>query len=328
MKALVFKNRQLRLDKNVPRPAPGRGEALVRVSLAGVCATDLEIVKGYMDFEGVLGHEFVGVVDKVGRGGRREFVDRRVAGEINIGCGMCDCCAGGLARHCPERTVLGILGRDGAFAEYLTLPVENLHLVPDAVSDKEAVFIEPLAAAFEIIEQMGIGRGDRVCVLGDGRLGLLAAQVLAQSAASLTVIGRHPEKLAIMDRLGISTALGSDSPGAASAAGDRFDLVVDCTGAAAGLQAAMELVKPRGTVVHKTTIAGARALDLNRLVINEITLIGSRCGPFKPAIKALEEKKVAVTPLIGKIFPLDNAAEALRQAGRKGELKILIDMNA
>ena len=337
MKALLFDNGRLRLADGYPLPRPVAGEALVRVLLAGVCATDLEIVKGYMDFSGIPGHEFVGVVEQADD---PSLAGKRVVGEINAACGACDLCAAGLGRHCPGRTVLGIAGRDGAFAEYLTLPERNLHPLPDAVTDEEAVFVEPLAAAFEILEQVDICPGSRVCVIGDGRLGLLAAQVLAARAPGLLAVGRHPENLVLLERRGIRTMLEPDLVQRART-GDRtalereggtggaakpplFDLVAECSGSAAGLELALELIRPRGTIVLKSTIAGDRRLDLNRLVIDEITLTGSRCGPFPPAIEALATGQVDVSGMVGGEFPLAQGEAAFASAGEPGALKVLL----
>ncbi len=316
MKALVFENGSLRFDADHALPRRRDGEALVRVTLAGICATDLEIVKGYMGFEGVLGHEFVGVVEETGNSRLR---GRRVTGEINISCGNCDYCRSGLERHCPGRAVLGIAGKDGAFAEYLTIPEANLHPLPDGVSDEEAVFIEPLAAAFEVVEQVDLDSGRDVCVLGDGRLGLLVAQVVSLQAGCVLAIGRHPEKLAILEARGIATAGGTDR---------AFDVVVDCTGSASGIEEALALVKPRGTIVLKTTVAGERPADLNQIVIDEITLLGSRCGPFKPAVEALASGKVDVRPLISGKFPLEDGLQALDFAGIKGVMKVILEVGA
>lgn len=325
MKALVFENGRLQLAEDYPVPVPAAGEALVRVRLAGICATDLEIIKGYMGFEGIPGHEFAGVVEQASD---PALSGRRVAGEINAACGSCELCAAGLPRHCSARTVLGIAGRSGAFAEYLTLPEQNLHPLPGAISDEEAVFIEPLAAAFEIVEQVNIGAGSAVCVIGDGRLGLLAAQVLAARTRDLLVLGHHPENLALLKRRGIRTALapatGTTAAAETIAAAGRFDIVVECSGSAPGLELAMDLVRPRGTVVLKSTIAGARGLDLNRLVIDEITLTGSRCGPFEPAIEALASGQVDVSGMIGASFRLEQALEAFERAGQPGALKVLL----
>lgn len=316
MRALVFQNSELRLERDFPMPERGPGEALVRVTRAGVCATDLEIIKGYMGFTGVPGHEFVGVVESSDSG---RLEGRRVAGEINIACGQCDYCDAGLGRHCPTRSVLGIVAQNGAFAEYISLPEANLYPLPDGITDEEAVFIEPVAAAFEITEQLTITPDTSVCLLGDGRLGLLTAQVLALFTSNLTVIGRHPQKLAILDLMGIKTALS-----AASGAG--YDVAVDCTGSADGASKALSLVKPRGTMVLKTTTAAPRQIDLNQLVIDEITVIGSRCGPFPPAIAALAGKSVRVKPLIDRTFPLEDGVRALHYAARKNVLKVILEI--
>ncbi|RJQ42271.1 MAG: alcohol dehydrogenase [Gaiellales bacterium] len=313
MKALVLKKDGLRFEAGYPAPEPADGEALVRVRLAGICATDLELARGYMGFTGVPGHEFVGVVESGGEG----LDGRRVVGEINCACGSCEYCGAGLGRHCPERSVLGIMGRDGAFAEYLALPRENLRTLPDGISDTEAVFLEPLAAACEILEQLDIGAEDSVLILGDGRLGLLVAQVLALRTTSLLAIGRHPGKLALLARRGIATAT-------VAPARERFDVVVDCTGAADGLEKAMALVRPRGAIVLKTTVAGDRRLDLNRLVIDEVTLIGSRCGPFEPAMEALARGMVDTETLVSMIYPLEEGAEAFDHAREPGALKVLL----
>ncbi|OGP23022.1 MAG: alcohol dehydrogenase [Deltaproteobacteria bacterium GWC2_56_8] len=314
MKALVF-DKRLKLVLDYPAPDLKENEALIRVKYAGICATDLEIIKGYMGFKGVPGHEFSGVVEACEIPG---LIGRRVTGEINLGCGRCAYCAGGMRNHCPQRSVLGILGKDGAFAEYLTLPIDNLHVLPDEISDEEGVFVEPLASAFEILSQIEIGRGTRVAVLGDGRLGILTAEVLSLSGCPLTAIGRHEEKLAILKARGIETAAGTEG------LGSEFDIVVECTGRAEGLSTALKLVKPRGTVVLKTTVAERDGADLNRAVIDEVTIIGSRCGPFKPAIAALKERAVDVRMLVSRVFALEEGIEAFQYASQSGVLKALI----
>lgn len=314
MKAIVFDN-GLSFHADWRKPAPAPGEALVRVTLAGICATDLEITKGYMGFTGVPGHEFVGVIE----GAADERLEgKRVAGEINLGCGRCDYCKHKMENHCPARKVLGIKGKDGAFAEYITLPFKNLRPLPENITDEEAVFIEPLAAAFELLEQVKVNEYTRACVLGDGRLGQLAAQALATTDCSLLVIGKHEEKLALLKARGIPTRTGVEG------LEKQLDLVVDCTGSADGLSAALDLVRPAGTVVLKTTVAQRPGADLNRVVIDEITLLGSRCGPFEPAIQALEERRVDVKPLVSKIFPIEQGVEAFGYAAQKGVLKVLI----
>src|SRR3990172_1780058 len=314
MRALFFDN-NLRYLTDYLVPEPGENEALIRVTCAGICNTDLEIVKGYMNFRGVPGHEFVGVVERCGN---KALEGKRVVGEINLSCGNCLYCKSGLRNHCYNRSVLGILGKDGAFADYVTLPTGNLHPVPDSVPDEEAVFVEPLAAAFEILEQVGIGAEDRVCVLGDGKLGLLTAQVVSLTGCALVMGGRHKEKLSILERRGIEPKLSSDIT-------ERvFDCVIDCTGSSLGIEAAMKLVRPKGTIVLKTTVAKRDNIDMNAIVIDEITLVGSRCGPFEPAIQALEMKTVDVIHLISRTFPLSEGVEAFNFASGKGILKVLL----
>jgi threonine dehydrogenase-like Zn-dependent dehydrogenase len=288
--------------------------ALVKVHLAGICSTDLQIFKGYMNFRGVPGHEFVGSVVE----GPQELIHKRVVGEINFACGRCDYCNRGLARHCPSRSVMGILNADGAFAEYVAVPVANLHLVPSKVSVEEAVFTEPLAAAFEILEQVQVNPGDEVLVLGDGKLGNLCAQVLRLTGAYVTALGKHEDKLKLIKRSGVRTMLLSDwQP-------KSFDVVVEATGSTSGLELAMSAIRPRGTLVLKTTMAGEHKLSLAPLVINEMTVVGSRCGPFAPALDALQERSVSVAPLIEKIYPLSEGVEAVAHAGSPGARKVLL----
>lgn len=317
MRALRWDGRNLRVAAVDP-PRPGPGEALVRVHLAGICRTDIEIVRGYLGFRGTLGHEFVGTVTEAPD---PRLVGRRVVGEINLACGSCHTCTGGLPRHCPNRRVLGIAGADGAFAELLRLPVTNLHEVPDGVGDREAVFTEPLAAAFEITSQVSVPAGARAMVLGDGKLGLLTAQVLSLVGARVTVVGRHARKLALARALGLDTTLVA---GPAAEAGSA-DLVVEASGRPEGLARALSVVRPRGTVVLKTTLAGEHRLDLAGLVINEVTIVGSRCGDFPPALRALAEHRVRVAPLIDATFPLSEGAAALARAATPGVLKVLLD---
>ncbi|MBI2179025.1 MAG: alcohol dehydrogenase catalytic domain-containing protein [Candidatus Tectomicrobia bacterium] len=316
MLALWFGEHGLSL-REVPEPRPGPGEALVRVRLAGICATDLEILKGYMGFRGVPGHEFVGVVE--GPAGH-PLRGRRVVGEINCGCGACALCRGGLERHCPARTVLGILGRDGAFAGRLALPGRNLHEVPGGVAEEAAVFCVPLAACFEPLEQRPELARRRVLVLGDGRLGLLQAQVLREAGAEVAVLGRHPAKLALLEGLGIS--LFTDP--AEAAAGGRWPAVVEATGSAGGFGLAFSLVAPRGLLVLKSTVAGAAALNLAPAVIGEVEVLGSRCGPFGPALAALASGRIRTAPMVHARFPLARGLEALGRAGEKGTLKVLL----
>lgn len=317
MRALVF-DRELRLEEDYPRPEPGLGEALIRVKLVGICNTDLELTKGYMQFHGVPGHEFVGEVER--SPGAEEWQGRRVVGDINAACGNCPACQAGRPTHCPHRTTLGIAGRSGALAEYLTLPVGNLHPVPETLSDEVAVFTEPLAAACEILQQIHIHPTDRVIVLGDGKLGLLCAQVLALTGCDLTVVGHYREKLSILTRRGIPTALEETFTEAGG------DVVVEATGQVEGYQAARRLVRPRGTIVLKSTTHQTLDADLSMAVVDEIRLVGSRCGPFAPALRLLERGLVEVSSLVQARYPLSAVLTAFDQAATKGALKILVDI--
>ncbi len=318
MRAIVFDGR-LKLTGDRQKPVPARGEALIRVAMAGICNTDIEITRGYLGFRGTIGHEFTGIVEKQGgRSGR--LVGKRVVGEINCGCGVCGLCLGGLEKHCPDRTTIGILGREGAFAEYMTLPVRNLHEIPDGLSDEEAVFTEPLAAAFEILEQVRIGPSDTVLILGDGKLGILCALVLKLTGARLTLAGKHPAKLGIARDQGVPVILAKDLP-----PGGKFDVVVEATGSAEAFETAMKLTEPRGTIVLKSTVAHGAPINLAPLVIDEITVVGSRCGPFKPALKALARGLVNVRPLISAVFPAGEAKKAFAAARRRDTLKVLLD---
>ncbi len=315
MRALVLDG-AVSVQTSYPTPVPAAGEVLVQVSCAGVCETDLQLIKGYMGFRGVLGHEFVGVAQS------GPYAGRRVVGEINCSCLRCDTCLSGYPTHCSNRTVLGILNHDGAFADLIAVPQANLHLVPDSLPDEVAVFTEPVAAAFQIPAQMPIRRQDRIVVLGDGRLGNLCAQVLAGLSDHVLVVGKHPAKLALLSARGIGTAVLSDAiPGRAA------DIVVDCTGSDTGLPTALRLVRPRGTIVLKTTVAGAQTLAWAPFVIDEVTLVGSRCGPFDQALAALEAGRIDVRPLIADRFSLTNGLEALYRAQMKGVLKVLIDVD-
>lgn len=300
-----------------PVPVPGPGEALVRVRMAGVCNTDLEIARGYMQFKGVLGHELCGVVEQCADA---RWVGRRVAGEINLGCGACDLCKKRMARHCQARTVLGILGKDGCFATHVTLPLANLHQLPDALPDEAACFVEPTAAAFEIIEQLPLDPRDGVLIVGDGKLALLIAQVIATTGANVTLVGKHESKLAVARALGIAVAAR------ATLEPKSFDVVVEATGSPSGMQDAISLVKPRGKIVLKSTYHGPLTLDAAPIVIDELHLIGSRCGPFEPAIAALVTGAVRTEPLISAIVPFADAPQAFARAAAAGTLKVLLDM--
>lgn len=317
MRALVFSN-ALGFQAVRTNPSMADGDTLVRVRQAGICSTDLEIVKGYMGFHGVLGHEFVG---EVVESPDKELVGKRVVGEINCVCGRCDLCLAGLSSHCRKRTVLGILNHDGAFADYLRLPSANLHVLPNSIDNDQAVFVEPLAAAFQVLKQVKLDGRKWVTVLGDGRLGLLAAQVLQTTGAPVRVIGKHPSKLALCEKWGIkSRPLDDIVPR------HDQDVVVDCTGSAVGFELACQMVRPRGTVILKSTVAGGKPMNLAPVVIDEITVIGSRCGPFKEAIRALAAGQIDVVSLIHRRMRIEQGVEAMELAGRSGVLKVILTM--
>jgi len=316
MRGLWLEDKKLRLRDDLPLPEPPEGELRVRVLQAGICNTDLELIKGYYPFTGIPGHEFVGMVDE----GQGPLSGKRVVGEINAACGQCPTCRAGNGRHCPARTVLGIVNRNGAFAEFLTLPEKNLHPVPGSLPAEIATFTEPVAAALEIQEQVPIGREDRVLVIGDGKLGQLIARTLALTDCELLVAGRHRRKLELLGEAGISSCL-SESLG-----DERFDVVVECTGNPAGFELARSRTRPQGTLVLKSTYAGDLQLDASALVVDEITLIGSRCGPFAPALQLLAIGKIDVRPIIEAGYPLSQALEAFDHARRPGALKVLLEM--
>jgi threonine dehydrogenase-like Zn-dependent dehydrogenase len=318
MKGLWLENNQLELRTNIPIPEPPPGEALVRVLRAGICNTDLELIKGYYPYTGIIGHEFVGIVEQA----PKQLINQRVVGEINAACGNCRFCRRGQPTHCENRTVLGIVNRNGAFAEYLSLPIENLHLVPENVSTAAATFTEPIAAALEIQQQIQISKDDRVLVVGDGKLGQLIAQTLALTGCELLVVGRHEDKLINLAGKGIKTGL-------ADSVTDRyFDISVDCTGNPEGFNIARRALRPRGTLILKSTYAGNLSLDASSLVVDEITLIGSRCGPFVPALELLATGKVDVQYLIDSSYPLSQGLEAFEKAKTKGVLKVLLEMSS
>ncbi len=313
MRALRFTN-SLSFDTRVPEPPVAEGDTLIRVIEAGICSTDLEICKGYMGFKGILGHEFVGqVLDSP----ERKLVGKRVVGEINVVCGRCDLCMAGLSSHCRNRSVLGILNHNGAFADHVRLPAVNLHVIPDSVDNDQAVFVEPLAAAFQVLKQVKLDGHKWVTVLGDGRLGLLVAQVLQTTGAPVRMIGKHPEKLALCEKWSIRSR-----PLADIVPRHDQDVVVDCTGSAEGFEMAMQMVRPRGTLVLKSTVAAGRPLNLAPLVIDEVTVIGSRCGPFKEAIA----RQIDVVSLIHRRMRLEHGEQAMALAARPGVLKVLLTM--
>lgn len=324
MRALTF-NQSLAFDARRADPLPALGDTLLKIRQAGICSTDLEICRGYMGFRGILGHEFVA---DVASSPNKDLVGQRVCGEINIVCGRCDLCLSGLSTHCRNRSVLGIQNHDGVFADFARLPTINLHVLPKTVDDDAAVFVEPLAAAFQVLKQVNLGEGRKwVTVLGDGRLGLLVAQVLRNAGCPVRVIGKHADKLALCEKWSIrSRPLVDIVPR------HDQDIVVDCTGSAAGFELAMAMARPRGTIVLKSTVAQStialsKPLNLAPLVVDEIQVIGSRCGPFRQAIAALASKEVDVASLIHRRIKLDQGIEAMALAGRPGVLKVILTMD-
>ena len=318
MKAIVFDN-ELKLDNNYAKPIPQKGEALIRVKLAGICNTDYEITKGYMGYVGVLGHEFVGIVEEV-NDDDQSWVGKRVVAEISWGCDdpNCEWCAKKNYRHCPNRHTIGIWKKDGCMAEYITLPTNILFEVPENVTDEQAVFVEPLAAACEITEQLHIEPMSKVLVLGDGKLGLTTALTLNAMNLDVTLVGKHQNKLDIAKAQGVKTELlESFSP-------KKFDVVVEATGSASGFEMSMSLTKPRGVLVLKSTVATGKELNLAPIVIDEITVLGSRCGQFPPALRLLEQNKIDFTPFISKTYTIDEALEAFEANKLKDTLKVLI----
>jgi threonine dehydrogenase-like Zn-dependent dehydrogenase len=327
MKALRYDG-SLRLvyDAQIPRRA---GESLIAVLCAGVCNTDIEITKGYAGFHGTLGHEFVG---RVVESAETSLVGKRVVGEINVGCGKCNLCLGRDSRHCEARTVLGIKGRDGAFAEYLSLPSSNLLPVPDSITDEGAVFVEPLAAAFNILEQIDIDRSHDVAIVGDGKLAQLIARLLTRTKCHLTVFGRHEKKLELAKLSGARCVkLGGtgaqqpiDSGERGAGRKEEFDIVVESSGSPSGLSMALGMVKPKGTIILKSTHHGATTLELSRVVVNEVRIFGSRCGRFQPALDMLASGELDVRPLISEILPLDAGIEAFQKAAAPAAMKVMI----
>jgi len=314
MKAVVFKKDKINISE-IDQPVRKSGEALIKIIYTGICNTDIEIIKGYMNYEGILGHEFVG---RVVESDDKELHNKRVVGEINFGCGNCSWCLSGMSRHCPNRSVLGILNKNGAMAEYLTLPKKNLFVIPDSVTNKQAVFTEPIAAAFEILEQIHIQPNDEVLLLGDGKLGQLIARVLNASGFNLTVVGKTQSKLNLLNEKGIHTKLLDDFEK------NQFPIVIEATGNIGGFDLAMQCTQPRGTLVLKSTIAAESGMNLAPIVINEINMIGSRCGPFKPALDFLEKNRIQVDDLISAKFPASETEQAFEKAKMSESLKVLI----
>jgi len=315
MKALRVEEKGV-VVREIEKPAPD-DEAVVRVLLSGICNTDLEIARGYAGFNGTIGHEFVGVVEE---SAERSAIGRRVVGEINAGCGECALCRAGDPRHCPDRTVLGIVGRDGAHAEFLLLPLTNLLPVPDKIPDEHAVFVEPLAAAYDIGDRFHFAPSQRVAVIGDGKLGLLCSQVLALTGARVLSIGKHPEKQRIVERRGIEVT----SPKNAAKMGRQFDFVVEASGSPTGFDLALSLLRPRGVLILKSTFHGQKEIDTARIVVDEISIVGSRCGRFAPAIDLLRKGAVDVDSLISEEYPLSDGVHAMERAAAKGVLKVLL----
>jgi threonine dehydrogenase-like Zn-dependent dehydrogenase len=320
MRALFLDRKTgVRFVPDYPTPEPGADEALIRVVRAGICNTDLELIRGYYGYQGVLGHEFVGVVEE---SPDPSWVGRRVVGEINITCGKCDMCRRGMPTHCRNRTVLGILGKDGSFADYVTLPLRNLHAVPDSIPDEVAAFTEPLAAALEILEQVNVAPGERVVVVGAGKLGLLIAQVLAKAGADLTVGIRTPRRnRTLLQQWGIDVRSVDRIPRGMA------DKVVDATGTPEGFALARSFVRPRGTLVLKSTYHGKMQVDMTSVVVDEITIVGSRCGPFHKALDWLKRGDVDVLSMLDAVFPLERGVEALEMAARPGTLKVALEVS-
>ncbi len=316
MHSLWLENQSLSL-RDIPRPDKP-GEALIRVRLAGICGTDLELARGYYPFTGVPGHEFVGEVSRIDNPTYEHWIGKRVVGEINAVCGKCEQCRNGRPTHCEKRTVLGIVNRDGVHAEYTSLPLANLHLVPDSVSDEAAVFVEPLAAALEIQEQVRIQPKDRVLLVGAGRLGQLIAQTLALTGCDLRVLARHPHQQSLLTGRGVKLITEDEVQPR------RWDVVVEATGSPSGFGLARQAIRPRGTLVLKSTYRGEMTVNWSPFVVDEITIVGSRCGPFAPALKLLERGEVDPTILIAERYPLGRGLEAYEEAKKPGMLKVLL----
>lgn len=317
MKAVVFDN-GLKLEKNYEKPVPKKGEALIKVNTIGICNTDYEITLGYMGYKGILGHEFTGVVEEI-NDDDKSLAGKRVVGEINCGCGECEWCRKGLERHCPNRSTLGIWKREGCFAEYVCLPLKNLLEIPQNVSDEEAVFVEPLAAALEILEQLHIPPYKKVVVLGDGKLGLMIALALNAAGLNLTLVGKHQNKLDIAKAQGVKTKLLNELE-----IKKEYDFVIEATGSVSGLETSLALTKPRGTLILKSTVAASKEFNFAPVVVDEITIVGSRCGQFAPALKLLESKRIDVKPLITDIFKLDDSIAAFEKNKEKSAIKVLV----
>lgn len=321
MRALVFNNK-LELKQDFEKPTPKENEALIKVKLVGICNTDYEITKGYMGYNGILGHEFVGVVEEI-NGEDKSLLGKRVVGEINLGCKNCDYCAKGLERHCPNRQTLGIFNKDGCFADYVTLPLSNLLEVSEKINDETAVFVEPLAAALEILEQLHIKPYEKVCVLGDGKLGLITALALNASNVDVTLVGKHQNKLDIAKEQNVKTMLLENLK---QEDNKSFDVVVEATGRVSGFETSLSLVKPRGVLVLKSTIATGKELNLAPIVIDEITVLGSRCGQFAPALRLMEKNVIDFSKLVSAKLSFDDAILGFEKNKEKNTIKILLEM--
>ena len=319
MKAVVF-NEELKLVNDYPKPVPKKGEALVRVTLAGICNTDYEITKGYMGYNGILGHEAVGVVEEI-NDEDKSLLGKRVVSEISYGCKEPDCewCAQKLYRHCPNRHTLGIWQKDGCFCEYFTMPLEVLFEVPENVEDEQVVFVEPLAAAIEITEQLHIKPMDKVVILGDGKLGLITALALNALNINVTLVGKHQNKLDIAKKQGVEVRLLNNFE-----IKKEYDIVIEATGSVSGFETAMALTKPRGVLVLKSTVAASKEFNLAPIVIDEITVLGSRCGQFPPALRLLKSGKIDLKPMISATYSIDKALEAFEKNKEKDVLKVLL----
>ena len=307
----IYFDKKLEL-KDLPKPKIKKGESLIKIHIAGICNTDIEITKGYMNFRGIVGHEFTGVVEK------GTFTGRRVVGEINLGCGYCDFCKKDLSRHCTNRSVLGIYKKNGAFADYITLPHKNLHPIPDNLSNEEAVFTEPTAAGMEIFEQVKIFPSDRTAVVGDGKLGQIIAQIVKLTGCYIKVYGKNEKKMELLEKLNINTDIFNN------VIKHKYDFVIECSGSPKGFETALKLVKSRGVIILKSTFVNSLKIETSKLVVDEITILGSRCGRFQPALRLLENRLIKVDYLISKIFSADQFKKAFNYAKRKDSLKVLL----
>ena len=320
MKALVY-DKELKLKKDYPIPIAGDNEVLIKTKMVGICNTDYEITKGYMGYEGILGHEFVGTVEKVGKNVDKNLINKRVVGEINLACNDCEYCRRNLQRHCPNRSTLGIYKKNGCFCEYFTLPKENVIEISPNIDDITATFVEPLAAAYEILEQLHIRPDSKVAIVGDGKLGLCISLVFTALNIDFIHIGKHEKKLSISKNNNAKTILLDELNDTHK---KSFDFVIEATGSIGGFNLSSTLVKPRGTLVLKSTIAAKEGLNLANIVVDEITIAGSRCGQFRPILRLLEQGKIDISPLVSGIYPVDEFKEAFLENSKKGTLKVIV----